>query len=263
MPTLSALYSYPIKSIQGVSHRSCPVHDRGLWLDRRWMLIDQNNNFITQRTEERMALFQTRLHQNHIELEFDGEQKRVPFEKHSNKSLEVVIWSDRCKAYLVDPELDSWFSSILGRSCRLVYMPESTKRLVEKQENNSEHITGFSDAYPFLIISEQSLEDLNSRLPNAISMKRFRPNLVVDANRAFEEDSWKTIKIGEVVFDLVKPCKRCVLTTVNPETGEKGEEPLKTLSSYRKINNEILFGQNAVQRNNGQIHVGDQIEILA
>lgn len=263
MHTLTALYSYPIKSIQGITHQTCQVQDRGLALDRRWMLIDQNNNFITRRTEQRMALFRTHLRKNHIELEFEGEKTQVPLERHSNTSIEVRIWNDSCMAYLVDTQLDSWLSSKLGKSCRLVYMPDSTKRLVEKFEHTSNHITGFSDAYPFLIISEQSLEDLNSRLPNAISMKRFRPNLVIKASRAFEEDSWRTIRVGEVIFDLVKPCKRCVLTTVNPETGEKGDEPLKTLSSYRKINNEILFGQNAVQRNNGEIHVGAKIEILA
>jgi uncharacterized protein YcbX len=153
-------------------------------------------------------------------------------------------------------------SRVIDKKVRLVFMSESTARKADPRYALQGENVSFADGFPYLLISRASLEDLNQRLPLAIEMNRFRPNFVVSGAAPFEEDSWKSIQIGDLRFTAVKPCSRCILTTIDPETGEKGAEPLKTLSSYRRINNKVLFGQNLVAAQTGTLREGDKIIVL-
>ena len=261
---LSELYVYPIKSLGGVRLDSATVEARGLQHDRRWMLVDHQNQFLTQRKYGRMALIKTELGETGLRITVPGGgELRVPYGAHTGEALQVTIWDDTCPALAVGAEADRWFTHALGMSCRLVYMPPESIRPVDERFARSDDAVSFADAYPFLVIGEASLADLNARLPEPVPMNRFRPNFVVRGAAPFAEDTWSHFRIGESYFYGVKPCDRCVMTTINQETAQKGREPLQTLATYRTADHKILFGQNTLYANQGtRVAVGDPVEVL-
>ncbi|OQP63538.1 oxidoreductase [Niastella vici] len=264
MLTVSELYIYPIKSLGGISLNAATLTDRGFEYDRRWMLVDENDHFLSQREVNTMALLKVQIAATGLLVQNSSEpgaELLVPFDPATEESFTVTVWSNHCRAYRVSSAADAWFSKQLGISCKLVYMPESTHRFVDSRYAHQKEITSFSDGYPLLLISQASLDDLNSRLPSPVPMNRFRPNIVFTGGTAFQEDSMKEFEINGVTFFGVKPCARCVITTINQQTAEKAKEPLKTLSSYRMKNNKIYFGQNLLYRGNGIISIGDTITI--
>jgi uncharacterized protein YcbX len=264
MLTLSEINIFPVKSLGGISLQSSEVEVRGLKYDRRWVLVDETNTFFTQRDFPEMALIKVSIQEGGLQLQHKLkaiEPLFVPFEFEYSAKEKVVIWDDTVTAEFYDDNIDEWFSEILGIKCHLVKMPESTKRVVD-QKYTENKIVSFADGYPFLIIGQSSLDDLNSRLETPLPMNRFRTNFVFTGGKAFEEDYWKKFKIGEVKFEAVKPCARCVITTTNQETAERLYEPLLTLSKYRKIGNGVMFGMNVVCHSFGRINLGDQIELL-
>ncbi len=259
---LTQINIYPIKSLGGISLSSAMVEKRGLRYDRRWMLINSNNDFMTQRQYPKMALLQPSLEDRFLVINHKKEKitsLKIPIQNHSNEEIEVPIWDDFCIALTISKEIDEWFSKTLNVSCRLVYMPDSTSRQVDPKYSPQEKIVSFADAYPFLIIGEKSLEDLNSRLVTPVPMNRFRPNFVFNGGEPFVEDIFNNFKIGTIPFQGVKPSARCVVTTVNQDTGEKGTEPLATLSTFRKYDNKVMFGQNLIGHDEGIVSVGDEI----
>jgi uncharacterized protein len=251
-----------------------------LKFDRRWMLVDADNKFMTQREFPKMALIGIEVAGDHLNVSFGEQRTSVPFDPNSNGTADVIIWQSVVPASVYDQQTNEWFSTALDFDCRLVLMPESTKRTVNPlfAIKQNEDIVSFADGYPFLLIGEGSLADLNSRLDTPVPMNRFRPNFVVSGSQAFAEDSWKRVRIGETVFHLVKPCARCVITTVEQSRGEfDGKEPLKTLATYRLAKmvmparldglgiaeTAVLFGQNLIAENPGEVvRIGDKIEIL-
>jgi uncharacterized protein len=262
---LSEINIYPIKSLGGISLPSATVEERGLQYDRRWMLVDAQHRFMTQRKIHKMALIKVNLMENGLQVSTAGmPDLLVPFVPQTNEMLTVSVWDDNCQAVVVSRAANEWFSEALQMPCTLVYMPGESIRPVDPRYARDHEFVSFADAYPFLLIGQASLQDLNQRLSEPVPMNRFRPNLVVTTTIPFQEDEWKSIRIGETVFHLVKPCARCVLTTIDQQTGTAGKEPLKTLSSYRTIQNKVLFGQNALWgRVGGQVQLGDSIEIIA
>ncbi|HMS43662.1 MAG TPA: MOSC domain-containing protein [Pyrinomonadaceae bacterium] len=266
---LSEINIYPIKSLKGISLKEAKIERRGLEFDRRWMLIDENNKFLTQREFPKMATIETEIKENGLQVSNGAEKLIVPFEIEENSTEKVKIWQNKCAAKINEKPINEWFSEILGANIRLALMPEETQRKVNYfyAVQKDDHVS-FADAYPFLLIGESSLEDLNSRLEKPLPMNRFRPNLVVSGAESFAEDGWKKIKIGAAIFHIVKPCARCVMTTIEQNTGEKqGVEPLKTLATFRipkrSLKKKILFGQNLIAENAGEIlRVGDKIEVL-
>ncbi len=174
----------------------------------------------------------------------------------------VDIWKDRVVAIWPDLPADRWISRILGHPCRFVYLPENGSRIADNRYTAFEVNVSFADAFPYLLIGQSSLDDLNNRLSTNLSMKRFRPNIVIDGSEAFDEDHWKKIRIGNSVFQLVKQCDRCVVPSIDPETGLKGKEPLKTLAKYRKLGDKIYFGQNMIIEGCGPVFIDDEVEIL-
>lgn len=266
---LSEINIYPIKSLGGISLKSTTVENRGLQYDRRRMLVDETNKFLTQREFPKMATVGVEISNNNLVVSSNGKSLEIPFETNSDETASVKIWSSRCRAKVYEREINRWFSDVLQIECKLVLMPAETVRKVNYfYAVHKTDTVSFADGYPVLLIGEESLTDLNSRLKTPVPMNRFRPNLVVSGADAFAEDGWKQIKIGDAVFHVVKPCGRCVMTTIEQESGEKqGTEPLKTLASYRipkrSIKKKILFGQNLIAETIGTVlNVGDTVEII-
>jgi uncharacterized protein len=266
MLSISQLYIYPVKSLGGIAVASARVTDRGLQNDRRYMLVDENDVFITQREYPAMALLRTVIEKDEL-LVYPknkiSEKLKLPLVPEPTGAITMVkVWDDLCEAQYVGKEVDEWFSAELGMSCRLVYMPESTKRKVDATYALHEDITSFADTSPILLIGISSLNHLNSCLEEPLPMNRFRPNIVFTGGLPFEEDTMEHFSIKNMNFFGVKLCARCVITTTNQETGITGKEPLKTLATYRMMNNKVLFGQNILCTEEGMINIGDQITVL-
>ncbi len=263
MLTVSGLYIYPVKSLGGFSLPAAKLTDRGFKYDRRWMLIDENNRFLSQREVSVMAFLNATIREEHLLVtdKRTGEFIMVPYEPQTAETIMVSVWDDTCPAQRVSDEADAWFSQHLGISCRLVYMPDATQRTVDANYAHNKEITSFSDGYPLLIIGQASLDDLNSRLTSPLPMNRFRPNIVFTGGLPFQEDDMKQFNIGDIQFSGVKPCARCVITTIDQETAIKAKEPLKTLSTYRAKDHKIYFGQNLLFNGSGTISVGDIITL--
>ncbi|MGI4750150.1 MAG: MOSC domain-containing protein [Janthinobacterium lividum] len=264
MLKISGLFVYPIKSLGGISLNKAQVTSRGLEHDRRWMLVDENNRFLSQREIPEMALLYVELTPKGLLVMHRKKAEEfiaIPFLFDANEEAICTIWDDECQAEFVDTEIDKWFTRILKIKCRLVYMPKNSKRMVDQQYAEPGQITSFSDAYPFLLAGEASLEDLNSRLKEPVLMDRFRPNIVFSGGEAFQEDQMAEFQIGDLHFYGVKPCARCPVITIDQESGISGKEPLKTLAIYRKKNNKVYFGQNLVHEGDGSLSIGDELVI--
>ncbi|GAB2550155.1 MOSC domain-containing protein [Rufibacter soli] len=262
---LSEINIYPIKSLGGISLQSANVEERGLQYDRRWMLIDESGVFLTQRKIAEMALLKVSLTPQGLEVRHTVKEMApllVPYETDSTRSTLVTVWEDICFAYLVGNQADAWFSEALGLNCRLVYMPENSIRLVDPNYARHNEKVSFADGYPFMIIGQESLNDLNSRLEEPVPMDRFRPTFVFTGGAPYAEEKWKTFKIGNVLFYGAKPCGRCNVTTINQNTAQAGQEPLKTLSEYRKQGNKVMFGMNLLGLSTGTVSVGDPIVVM-
>jgi uncharacterized protein len=270
MLELSEIWVYPVKSLGGISLQVAQVTDRGLELDRRWLLVDDSGLFLSQREYPELALFRPEIVGDFLRISHKVKSESVDFSlrpvfSDANSKIEVTVWEDVIDAFEVSQKTTEWFTKLLGFSVRLVYMPEESERKLDPDYSiTGDEITSFSDAYPFLIIGQASLDDLNGRLEVKLPMNRFRPNFVFTNGDAFEEDAWRDFKIGNVPFVGVKPCDRCVMTTVDQEKGViSGKDPLKTLAKYRNFGNKVLFGQNLIGLGLGTVKVGDSISILS
>jgi uncharacterized protein YcbX len=275
MLQISELFIYPVKSLAGIRVSSAQLTDRGFQYDRRWMLVDENNKFLTQREHPKMALLQPHIHNERLKIvykndpavsiiiPFLSEKNKVSGLAETNTGKVVNVWDDYCEALSMDQSINEWFSDQLHLTCKLVYMPDETRRKVDpRYAVNETNITSFSDGYPVLVISQASLDDLNSRLEHPLPMNRFRPNIVITGATPYEEDEMEVFRIGDINFFGVKLSARCVMITINQNSGEKGKEPLRTLYRYRSRNNKVYFGQNILYDNTGVLRIGDTIEII-
>ncbi|WCT12468.1 MOSC domain-containing protein [Mucilaginibacter jinjuensis] len=263
MLQVSQLFIYPIKSLGGIELSSAEVTDRGLKYDRRWMLIDDNNRFISQREFAKMALLHINIDAGGLRVTYMPHQSSIliPFHPQTNTVIQATVWDDTCEGTLVDPEVDQWFTQILGMNARLIYMADSSLRAVDPKYAKQQEVTSFADAYPFLIIGQASLDELNTRLQNQIKMDRFRPNIVFTGGEPYAEDVMPHIRINNINFYGVKRCARCVMITIDQQNAAKNVEPMKVLAGYRAQNNKIYFGQNLLHQGVGEISVGDKLEI--
>lgn len=262
---LSEIWIYPIKSLGGIRLTQANILERGLENDRRWMLVDEKGVFLTQRQFAQLALFQPSIQHGQVTVVHRPSNEAISFgiNEYLAEQFDVIVWDDTMPANEVNTKVSDWFSKKLDMSVRLVYMPDTTERKVDPQYAlNTADITSFSDGYPILIIGQASLDDLNNKLSSPIPINRFRPNFVFINGQPFEEETWHEFTIGTTTFWGVKPCSRCIMTTVDHEKGEKtGKDPLYTLSKYRKVGNKILFGQNLLIGNTGTVTVGDAIVV--
>lgn len=227
------------------------------------MLVDEDGDFLSQRECPEMALVKTSVVDKQLHLTFDVETYSIPLSPAPDQErLWVTVWGDEVEAQLVNEGADNWLSDILGTNCRLVYMPEVSRRLVDRQYANSkDDLVRFSDGFPVLLTNESSLEWLNGHLLQPVTMNRFRPNLVVSGFEPFEEDRWKEVRIGEVTFAVVKPCARCSITTIEPTTAKRGKEPLKTLAQFRTFDGKVLFGQNLIPLHEGTLRLDSTVNV--
>ncbi len=263
--TLSEIRIYPIKSLGGVKLQNSRLTERGLQWDRRWMLLDEKGHFMTQRQIAGMSLLEVSLHRGHLEVRHKT-KNLPPLQISKNidnpaESIEAPIWEDTSSAFLVNPEADSWFSEALNQNCRLVFMPDESKRTATGKTSGRIQKVSFADAYPILLAGQASLDDLNNKLEEPVPMNRFRPNLVFSGGKPFEEDSWHAFTINNIRFWAEKPCARCLVTTIDQQTAIKGKEPLATLAKYRNSDGKIMFGQNLMYEPGGIVKVGDQIKV--
>ncbi|WP_140921112.1 YcbX family protein [Limnobaculum xujianqingii] len=264
MVTLSRLYVHPVKSMRGLELSHAQVCESGLAFDRIFMVTEPNGTFVTARQYPQLVRFIPALLINGISITApDGQSKMVGFSDFSQNLSPTEVWGNHFTAHIAPDSINQWLSGYLNKEVQLRWVgPELTRRV----KNRPEVPLSFADGFPYLLINETSFQVLQSRCPGSIVIEQFRPNLIIRDAAPFAEDSWQTIRIGEVIFDLVKPCSRCVLTTVNIENGRKHPqgEPLRTLQQFRTAENgDVDFGQNMIARNHGVIRLGDSIEVLA
>ena len=266
--TLSALNIYPVKGLKGIALTESRCTDRGLEHDRRWMVVDESGEFLTQRDHPRMATIWTDIDAEALRLSApDAGEIAVPLDPAGAPPMHVRVWNSECEALAMSRDADRWLSEALGMRCRLVYMPDATKRASNPQYAGPDRLVSFADGYAYLLVGESSLADLNARLAAKrhppLPMNRFRPNLVVAGSPAYAEDTWGSLRIGTAELRGAKPCGRCQVTTTDQSTGEvRGPEPLATLSEYRDSREfGTMFGMNFAAVRPGALRVGDTIEI--
>jgi hypothetical protein len=259
---VTRLFIHPIKSAGGIAVDEAFVGDRGFVHDRRFMVVDSKGVALTQRERPRMALLRVALDGDDLRVRAPGAgELSVPLRPREGAPREVAVWGDRCRASSMGEEASRFLTAALGLPCELVYMPDASRRPVDPAYA-ADAIVGFADGFPFLLVSEESLVDLNGRLAEPVPMNRFRPNLVVSGGEPFAEDGWRAVRVGGIRFDVVKPCARCVMPSIDQTTGEKGVEPARTLAAYRAVGQKVLFGQNLVHHGRGPVRVGDPVEVL-
>jgi len=283
---VSQIHVYPVKSLGGMSPLTARVEPRGLQHDRRWMLTDPDGRFWSQRALPRMALISARIDIDNENLHLQAPALpplRVPLTPPlSAPFADVRVWNSECRAALCAPDAalyapdaalcapdaalyapdaDRWLSDFLQSPCRLVFMPDSAHRQVPAEFRRAQGLVSFADAFPLLLLSEASLQDLNARLAVPVPMDRFRPNIVVSGTAPYAEDGWQTITLGETVFHVVKPCARCGLTTIDQATGTQGgAEPLRTLAEFRRRDDKVVFGQYLIPAAPGIVSVGMRVQ---
>jgi uncharacterized protein len=285
---ISEVNIYPVKSLSGCTLTESVVEKRGLRFDRRWMLTDADGRFLTQREHPLMARISVRIMDEELAAGAEGfGEIRIPFEPVAGEMRQVTVWNSTVEGLMYSGAVNEWFGEVLGANIRLVRMPESSERHVSERFDRGADIVSFADGYPVLLIGEGSLEELNGRIAEEfkgggefvpLEMRRFRPNLVVAGAEPFAEDGWAQVRIGEAEFRVVKPCARCVVTTIDPDRGEvDGKEPLRTLATFRKASDvfpetyeefgfgatSVLFGENLIPEFGGAaVRAGDGVEVL-
>jgi uncharacterized protein len=261
MQTLTDIYIYPIKSVKAISQPAALVEEKGIRFDRRYMIIDLDGNFITGRSHPQLTQVDVQFSQKKLQLSAPNMPSLVVNpEQFSTKSLTSKIWADKVNAQHCHQDYDNWFSEYLQQSCQLVFFAEDSLRCVKNRTTP----IAFADGYPLLLINQASVDQLNSHLDTPVTALHFRPNIVIKGNLPFIEDTWSRIKIGDIEFEVSKPCSRCLFTNVDPQTGiAHVSEPFATLAKFRYHQGEVDFGQNLIPLNNGMIRAGDEIQVLA
>lgn len=256
-----SLFIYPVKSLAGIEVASFQTDDFGPEQDRRWMIVDQDRRFVTQREHPELARVKTVLEDGclYVDIPLEGRFELVA----GDTELRVLVWRDWVKASGAAGAASEALSRYCGKPVHFVYMPETSFRRVDADRVDQVRRVGFADGFPFLVTNTASLAELNGRLDTPVEMRRFRPNIVIEGAVAWEEDLWQSLVIGDNRLDIVKPCSRCVMTTVDPETGRKDAavQPLRTLAGYRRSVDGVIFGQNAIHERPGLVRVGDPVTV--
>lgn len=262
---LSHINVFPVKSCAPWTPAQGQVETRGLRGDRRWMIVDAQGQFATARKNPRLVLVKARAQAAGLLLSAPGMPDQDLLPTQDGSQVKVQVWGDEVIARTAADSADAWISQYLGFPARFVFMDDQIERAVDPKYAKPGDVVSFADGFPLLLITQAALDLLNSKLAQAIPMLRFRPNLVVSGTEAHAEDGWRSIRIGGIPFDVVKPCIRCVLTTVEPDSGtfDAAGEPLRTLLGYRRTAKGIAFGQNLIPRGTGTIALGDAVEVIA
>ncbi|MBV8647437.1 MOSC domain-containing protein [Paludibacterium sp.] len=258
---LNGIFVHPLKSGRGIAYSQAYASTQGFLHDREWLVVNAQGQFLTARTHPQLVRVEIELMPGAALFKAPGMAPIAALTTQFNQPVDCQVWDDYFVAQQGDPRLDAWFSQVAGQPCRLLWLGQTSNR---KQKGDVDETLSFADGYPYLLVNQASLDALNHDLQAPVTTRHFRPNLIVGGMAAYEEDDWRRIRIGTVDFEVTKPCSRCVLTTVDPETGEKDPrtEPLKTLIRTRQFPEGICFGVNLRALNEGVVHVGDALEIL-
>ena len=261
MTSLSSIYRYSIKSTQGESLSTALVDQMGIPSDRLWMVAEENGRMITGRTDPALVLVKVTLTDNTLTLNAPDMPSLTIARSHFEQSAAASVWDDDFQAWQGCTEADAWFSDYLWRPVKLMHVGKHSNRRVE---NHPDLPLSFADGYPLLLINQASLDDLSARIGREIAVAQFRPNLVVDCAGAFAEDSWQQLRIGPVTFRIAKPCARCVFTTIDPVSAQAAadQEPLRTLSTFRTVDDGVMFGVNLIAESAGEISVGMPVTLI-
>ena len=263
---LSTLHVYPVKSCAPLAPAQAVVEALGLAGDRRWMVVDAAGKFMSARKWPRMLLVRAQPVDGGVAVDAPGMASHI-VRAHVDPATrcDVTVWGSTVSARCAEPDADAWISGFLGTEAHFVHMDEAALRSVDPAYGRAGDRVSFADGFPLLLISQAALDALNAKLAEPVPMLRFRPNLVVSGTDAHAEDRWKRVRIGAIEFDVVKPCTRCVLTTVDPALGEfdPSGEPLRTLLTYRRSAGGVTFGQNLIPRGHGTLRLGDAVDVLA
>ncbi len=264
--TVTGLFYYPVKSCAGIAVDEAVVDKYGIRHDRELMLIEaETGEQLTQRELSRMVFIKSQIEQGRLRLEAPGMSVLETAIIQTGQPVTARLWKEPYSAIDQGDKVARWFSEFLETDCRLVSKaPDYVRQVDQKRAVSEQDQVGFADGFPLLLLSEESLADLNGRMDEALPMNRFRPNIVISGSGvAFGEDQMKRITIGEVTFGVVKPCARCKITTTNQVTAEVGKEPLRTLATYRRgENGAVMFGQNIIHENLGTLKIGDKVNVL-
>ena len=273
--TIASIHIYPVKAVRAVDLAEAEVQPCGLAGDRRWLVTDPDGQFITQRAEPTLALVCARYSTDYstggsLHLSAAAMPSLLvpaPAEAEGAEMLWVSVWQSKVRAAAAGAAADAWFSLFLGRPVRLVHLDDTTRRQVDPEFGAPEDRVSFADGYPLLLTSVGSLDALNQWLVEdghpAVPMTRFRPSVVVAGSAPWAEDGWRRIQIGPVPFRVAKPCGRCVVTTIDQQTAERGRQPLAMLGRRRRFGQQLVFGQNLIPDGTGIIRAGDRVRVLA
>lgn len=260
MIRVESLHLYPVKSCRGIAAPRVTVERRGFRWDRRWMVVRDDGTFITQRSHPRLGRIHTEVSDRSIVLRYESHQLEVPIALETGDRIAVTVWRSVIDA-IEFAAAREFVSEVVGDAARLVYMPDDVERAVSETYARTGDIVSFADGFPVLLASTASLRELERRADRPFAMMRFRPNIVVSGSEPFEEDTWKRLAIGGVAFRIAKPCERCVVTTIDPETGESGKEPLRTLATFRKQSDAVMFAVNLIPESSGELGVGAPVAV--
>ena len=253
------LYIYPIKSLAGIRVENAKAEEMGFENDRRWMLIGEENQFITQRKYPNLSQFYPKIAAGKITILHENTSHEFFIDESLEEPLFSKVWDDKTKVFEVNKATSKWFSEALSFECKLVKIANKGDRKHHSSKLSKSLNVSLADGYPYLLIGLESLNFLNEKLDEKITIERFRPNIVISSQLAHEEDSFGNFQIGNVKFKNAKPCGRCIMVNNDPKNGIVKKEPLNTLSTYRKVDNSILFGTNIMCLNEGEIAVGDTL----
>jgi uncharacterized protein YcbX len=261
MLRVASLHIYPVKACAAVDLAIMHLDDQGPCGDRRYMIVDDQGRFLTQRAEPNLALVRPSLLPVGLRLETLGQSPITVSDGVTRRR--VQIWGSELEALDCGDEAAQWLSAHLSRSVRLVSMAPDVRRPIDAPHEAEATSVAFADGFPLLVTHVASLHELNGRLHAPVTMKRFRANIVIDGGDPWEEDGWTGMRLGSADLNLAKPCERCKVVTVDPRTGETSKEPLKTLATYRCVTGAgAIFGQNAIHSGPATIEVGDRAELL-
>ncbi|UNO38892.1 MOSC N-terminal beta barrel domain-containing protein [Streptomyces sp. MST-110588] len=270
-PLLSAVHVYPVKSLAGSGPGEAVVEPWGLAGDRRWMLVDAGRQHVTQRPHPKLALVAAEeLPSGAVRLTAPGMEPLTVEVPEPGRTVPVVVWRDKVEAVPAGRAAAEWFSTYLGTALELVHLDDPARRRpIDPRYARPGETVSFADGYPLLLTATSSLDALNLLIAQGdhadegpLPMDRFRPSVVVDGTAPWAEDDWRRVRIGEVSFRVAKPCGRCVVTTTDQRTAERGKEPLRTLARHRRRGDQLVFGQNLIPEGTGTIRVGDDFEVL-
>lgn len=267
MIRISELYIYPVKSLAGIKLSSSTLSQFGLRYDRRWMIVDTAGKFLSQRELPKMATIKTSIVNDKLVLTHNEKSINVAEIQPLSERITVTVWNDTLEAVKTDDQVNRWLSQVLAQDCQLVYMHKQAKRQIDKDYAENNQYVSFADAFPILVISQASLDELNSKLDKPVNINRFRANMIVSGSKAHEEDYWQDLSINDIQFKAVKKCSRCIIPSINQSTGKQDNvKMLSVLNRYRKEDKKIKFGQNLIYKNASAIQgkiisCGDEIKL--